>query len=477
MSEDRPLHVYTRLFVRLDVNMADHPRKNMASAKQDELVARISEFVQMCRDTDEAVGLAPWSSSDLDHPVCLANAHSHIPGHSQIAQHYFHSLSYRSQSTTLYCHMRLRHSVSIEQLLGLSNRPYNLFLYVDRLQDSERPCLAGFFVYSHWAYLESSLLKDAIHQAVTSLVTREIKFALYFKKVPAPAGMGRTFPAVEAMQVEADEADYSELKGALMYLYNKLKRFPLGIKMVFVPPPSRCADSSLPVSACQSQDNFLKLSRSAELSSFRMVDLLKKFAGRMHSLSAETGTSMPVDSPPEVSIFDILMGFRLEGKPVFHSVLPVVGKRGFRVHCVVLPGAACQEVLRIVSQSPVAFFREYFAESVMEDIFDAPSRFKGLSESYDAVNNRIVDINETEAKSSLLYFEFDSAPPSLRAGYQPGAPQRGTRDDYSFAAKSFLTHTHSQAASSGHVRFAEAHRILGSNQVPGTPGGVTGERP
>jgi len=77
-------------------------------------------------------------------------------------------------------------------------------------------------------------------------------------------------------------------------------------------------------------------------------------------------------------------GALVDGKPVFHSVLQCFDmKEDGYIQALVMPSGLRAKLARSISQSPVAIFRHFFDESILQGLFDQPALAQGASDVYD----------------------------------------------------------------------------------------------
>jgi hypothetical protein len=222
--------------------------------------------------------------------------------------------------------------------------------------------IGGFFVFSLKEYATSNILAEDMKAAVRKITRKATEFTLFWSAINCYE-ISLTGPFV--MQVEVDKSNYEAVRSALNHIYNKLKLYPLGIRMVFIPPPGRCLDTELPKRACWAHEAFVKVHRVYDLKQINPRFSLKialPLLGMLDSNplnitlpssegqeAVDTATSPTTTTgQPNPGLADILVGpktilemfqdISVNKIPVFHAVLPGVDSGVPILRLVVVPG-------------------------------------------------------------------------------------------------------------------------------------------
>jgi hypothetical protein len=504
-SEAMNTYLFTRLKVCVQPLVSYPPRTGITTARQEDLRTIITDLLQEWQLVDPSVRLAPWSGSDDSNahlPLKKGGTGSEVLVHQGVAPKYFSQLNWNiKKDQELWFHMRIRHTARMADLF-LAKRPDGLILYLDRLQSSETAVPGGFFVYSIKNYVNSEVFHQALRTALIESFGGVCDFALHWSPVKyKPIHLNGPF----AMQLEVDEKDYADLRNALAILYNQEKKYPLGIKMVYIPPPGRCVDKRLVFTACDNQHQFGVHVRVHEFRPFRLIyELSKKLPLKLKPPVA-TGTST-IDgqmseaddsSPAELLLLlnptstaviqhmtlpELFLTIPLGDKLVFHSVLAESDHRGQVLYLVIPPGDR-YDYAQMIIKSPVAFFGQILDDTTLAQVFNAEAIQAGRFEAYDPNTNTVINTFEVDASSAMASMVFDF-PPHFNTRPSTYQPHRYNNDNdaasFSFSAGSVQTVSKKKKVSYSDDTQAVTHRFpiafANLNKVPGPPNQGTGEK-
>ncbi len=471
---------FTRFKIRLQMADILNFQGDKASYRSEQVRDVLQHWLDGMGEVDSDVAFMPWSESSEEKlpprfptppKTSPPTPHKPLPTHKDFAAPYFYAINYYTRSSELFFYVRVRHTQSREVLMNVSTRG-QLTVYVAYLQQGENPIKGGFFVYSNRAFASSSVLQNAVQHYVNFTAKKTIEIALYW----APVNMASfNLGGCQALNIDVDESDYFLLKRILTQLYNREKLYPAHLPMAYVPPVSRCVDKGLLKAACDSQLKYLEAYNWYEFRCFKQTDLLAPIPLRPEL--SEDGIKEAT-----TTLWELFNQVKVDSVRVFHSVLECEDRRGVYIQAVVMPlPSPCRDLAKTVHTSPVAFFRQFFIEETLEELFVNSAIIQGHSETYDPVARKVTNTDESTAMESISTFwhiDIKAVLDNLtKVQQQVHPPQRDAASgDSSYQGSTFSFNPGSVVTTSAlkKARF----EAPAPSQVPGTSmDGVSGERP